>query len=123
MPPKKKSSETTVKRARGSNKDPNMPKRPLNSYMLYSAEQRLALKTSEPDLKGPKLLKKIAAQWKALEDKSKYQKQSDELKKKYEEEMKSYNPPEEKKEEEKTEEKKAKRTRKTKKTEESEDDE
>lgn len=122
----KKSGEGATKRSRTSNKDPNAPKRPLNAYMIYSAEQRVTLKSSDPDLKGPKLLKKIAAQWKQLDEsgKSKYQKQTEELKKKYEEEMKNYNPPEEKKEEgEKPEEKKTKRTRKAKKNDEESDDE
>ena len=55
-------------------KDPDMPKRPLSSYMFYSKERRPKLQEEKPDLAFGDYSKLIAAEWKTMtaEDKEPY---------------------------------------------------
>ena len=78
-----------------SHKDPNAPKRPLNAYMLYSAEQRAHMKQDNPDMSHKDIMRALGEDWKGLSeaDKEKYVKMQNEQKAKYEIAMKNYNAP------------------------------
>jgi predicted GIY-YIG superfamily endonuclease len=47
-------------------KDPNAPKKPLSSYMLFCNAKRAEVKAANPDLKMVELSKLLGTQWKAL---------------------------------------------------------
>lgn len=76
-------------------KDQNKPKRNLTAYMFYSQNRRGSIKSSEPNISFGDITKKIAAEWKKLNDsnKSKFQKMADKDKQRYLKEMESYVPP------------------------------
>jgi len=76
-----------------AHKDPNAPKRPLNAYMLYSAEQRASLKEERPDLSHKDIMKALGEEWKALSDadKEKYVKMQEAQKAKYKVALETYN--------------------------------
>ncbi|SMN21802.1 similar to Saccharomyces cerevisiae YMR072W ABF2 Mitochondrial DNA-binding protein involved in mitochondrial DNA replication and recombination, member of HMG1 DNA-binding protein family [Maudiozyma saulgeensis] len=46
----------------------NKPKRPLNSYLLYCAEQRPIISKNHPEMKNPDMTKLISQQWNSLSD-------------------------------------------------------
>lgn len=54
-------------------KDPNAPKRPLSAYMVFLGHKRPLLKASQPDLKNTEVVSKIAADWRALDDKTEWE--------------------------------------------------
>ena len=51
-------------------KDPNCPKKPLSSYMLWLQEMRPSLKKKYPELSITEMSKKAGQLWKELKDKS-----------------------------------------------------
>ena len=53
-------------RAAKAEKDPNMPKKPLSSYFIFLAENRVQVTKENPDLDLTKISTVVAAQWKAL---------------------------------------------------------
>lgn len=57
-----------IKRKKKSKKeqDPNIPKRPLNSYLLYSKDKRAELKKEFPDIAETELRKKMSDAWNEL---------------------------------------------------------
>eukprot|EP00924_Labyrinthula_sp_SR-Ha-C_P008519 snap_masked-scaffold_32-processed-gene-2.31-mRNA-1 protein AED:0.25 eAED:0.33 QI:0/0.5/0.66/1/0.5/0.33/3/81/433 len=73
-------------------RDPDMPKRPLSSYMFYSKDRRPSLQKEKPELKFGEYSKLIGEEWKVLplEKREKYQEQSSKDKERYDEEMKVY---------------------------------
>ena len=75
-------------------KDPNSPKKWRTSYIFFCSEHREKLKTEEPTLTTTQIVSRLAAIWRNLnnEDKQKYEKMALEDKKRYEEEIKQYNP-------------------------------
>ena len=60
---KKKKRKTTKKI-----KDPNAPKRPPSSYILFQNEIRKELKAKYPDLPPPELVQMISKKWAAMTD-------------------------------------------------------
>lgn len=52
-------------------KDPNAPKRPASSYILFQNEVRKELKERHPDLSNADLLSLISEQWKSMSDEQK----------------------------------------------------
>ena len=52
-------------------KDPNAPKRPASSYILFQNEVRKELKERHPDLTNADLLALISEQWKSMSDEQK----------------------------------------------------
>ena len=66
--------------------DETLPKKPLSSFFLFSAEAREALKKEQPEIKQTEILKKIGAQWKELdaETKKKWEAKSKADKERYE---------------------------------------
>lgn len=110
----KKGSSGGEKRKR-TKKDPNAPKRPLSSYMLFCQEERENVKKENPDLKAKEILSELGKRWKGLDDdeKKKYQDRFEEDKKRYDQEKAAYDA--QKKEEGSEEESKPKKTRRSKK--------
>ena len=47
-------------------KDPNAPKRPLTSFMMYSQKHREAIKAQNPDVSFGQIGKLLGQQWKAI---------------------------------------------------------
>lgn len=52
-------------------KDPNAPKRPASSYILFQNEVRKELKAQHPALSNPELLTMIAKKWSEMPDEAK----------------------------------------------------
>lgn len=77
-------------------KDPSAPKRPLSAYMFFANAKRKELMAENPKKTVGELGKELGALWKNLseDDKKPYAKQAVKDKSRYEEEMKSYQPPE-----------------------------
>ena len=71
-------------------KDPNAPKGAKGSYMFFSVEARPSIKEAYPDLNFAELAKKIGEDWKALEDKTKYEVLAREDKERAKREMEVY---------------------------------
>jgi len=61
------------KRGNAKPKDPNMPKRPLSSYFLFSNERRSILQQKMPEKKLTELSKIISQEWKELDSERKEQ--------------------------------------------------
>lgn len=66
--------------------DETLPKKPLSSFFLFSAEAREKIKKEDADIKQTDILKKIGAQWKELEpaEKKKWEDKSKADKERYE---------------------------------------
>lgn len=77
-------------------KDPNAPTKAKTSYILYCMDMRQSVKDKNPDMKATEITSKLGKMWNALSDnkKSQYNKKAEEDKKRYEQEMESYTPPE-----------------------------
>jgi hypothetical protein len=58
------------KRARKP-KDPNAPKRPPSSYLMFQNEVRAELKSKYPELPNSELLQMISKRWSAMSEKDK----------------------------------------------------
>jgi hypothetical protein len=52
-------------------KDPNAPKRPPSSYLLFQNEVRAELKAKFPELPNSELLQMISKRWSAMSDEDK----------------------------------------------------
>jgi hypothetical protein len=76
-------------------KDPNAPKRNLNSYMLYTGEVRKQVAAVNPSLKVTEVVKIIGKQWRELSDeaKKKYVDLAAEDKVRYKKEFEAYQNP------------------------------
>jgi hypothetical protein len=74
-------------------KDKNSPKKVKSAYMFYCQKHRASVKESlgGKDVKFATIVKKLAEDWKILEDKSEYEKQSEEDKERYSADMEKYN--------------------------------
>jgi hypothetical protein len=77
-------------------KDPNAPKRWRSGYILFCQAEREKLKKNKPTLSATELTSELGAMWKALSDnkKKRYVEESKKDRERYDEEMKSYTPPE-----------------------------
>ncbi|KIM45774.1 hypothetical protein M413DRAFT_292945 [Hebeloma cylindrosporum] len=85
--------EGTKKRKRNTKpKDPNAPKRPASSYILFQNEVRKELKEQNPNLSNADLLGMISEQWKQMSDEQKetYNQAMKTAKAQYSEEKKAY---------------------------------
>ena len=71
---------------------PVKPKKPMSAYMIYSTEQRKALKRENPGMSIRELKKLMSAKWKDLPgiDKAKWEDKVKAAKKAYDTEMKQY---------------------------------
>jgi hypothetical protein len=80
------------KKKQKKDKDPNAPKRNMNAYMFYAADNRAALKEKSPGLKPTEVTSTLGAQWKALSEAGRkpYEKKAADDKTRYEEAMTKY---------------------------------
>jgi hypothetical protein len=60
--------EPSGKRSKKTKKDPNLPKRNMSAYFLYSVHIRPIVKDENPDASFGEIAKIISAQYKALSD-------------------------------------------------------
>jgi len=92
---KSKKSKKTSGTPKKAAKDPNAPKRPMSSYMMFVKENRSRIVAENPDCKQTQILSIAGAEWKELTDadKQKYDALNAKDKKRYEREMASYTPP------------------------------
>jgi hypothetical protein len=83
-----KASGKKVKKQR----DPNMPKRPATSYMLYCSETREKVKSENPDIKPKEITTRIGKMWNELsdKDKAKYNKKAEKERSDYNKKMDQY---------------------------------
>jgi high mobility group protein B3 len=74
--------------------DPNAPKKPKTSYILFSIESRPKIKAQFPDLSTTDILKKLGEAWNKISDKEKkhYEELAAQDKERFESEIKSYVP-------------------------------
>ena len=72
-------------------RDPNKPKRPLSSYVLFCNDMRPELKLTKPELSFGEMNKALGQMWKEYEDKQKYESVAEEHKMKYQEDLEEYN--------------------------------
>ncbi|XP_015791766.1 FACT complex subunit Ssrp1 [Tetranychus urticae] len=88
---KSKSKEKRTEKKSKKDKDSDRPKKPMTAYFLWLNENRERLKKEHPGLSLTELTKKAAEIWRTnVGDKSKWEKQSQEAKKKYEVDMAAY---------------------------------
>lgn len=89
------SSEKKKKTKKKKKKDPNAPKRPVNSFLLYSRQVRPKVKEDPQykDLDNTSIGKKVGEMWKALsvEEKKPFVDEAELDKERYNREMKEYN--------------------------------
>jgi len=80
-------------------KDPNAPKKPLSAYFLFSQEERLKVKSENPDLSITEVAKELGKRWATLDPalKAQYEQRYQEARKLYEAEMSHYKPQKKKK--------------------------
>ena len=88
-----KNWEKDLKKAKKARKDPNAPKKPMSSFMLYYNQARDKIRAEHPDSKMGQLSKIAGQQWHSMteEQKTPYKEQQQELKDKYVVEVKAYN--------------------------------
>ena len=71
-------------------RDPNKPKRPLSSYVLFCNDMREELKEKHPELTFGEMNKALGKKWKEYENKEKYDTLAEEHKIIYQEELEEY---------------------------------
>ena len=73
-------------------KDPNAPKRPLSSYMIFAGENRAKVVEENPGASIGDVGKALGAKWKEMsaEEKAPFEEKAKEAKAKYAEQMKAY---------------------------------
>ncbi|PVU95952.1 hypothetical protein BB561_001481 [Smittium simulii] len=84
------SSETIT--SKKAPKDPNAPKKPVSSYLLFCNDYRDKVRESEPGISTQDISKRLGELWSAIssEEKSKYDALFQELKVKYIEDVETY---------------------------------
>jgi len=80
-------------------KDPNAPKKPLSAYFLFSQEERLKVKATNPELSITEVAKELGKRWATLDPalKSQYEARYHDARKIYDVEMNQYKPQKKKK--------------------------
>ena len=99
-PPTQNPNHTLKKgtpKTKGDNKskpkrDPNMPKKPLSSYFLFSKEERLKIKIENPSFSIGECAKELGQRWAVLspEEKQRFQELADQARQKYDQDMAAY---------------------------------
>ena len=90
--PGKKSKEVKESKKKKAKKDPNAPKKPLSSFMLFSGEMRSKVKEENSSLGVKEIAKLLGEKWKALgsEEKEKYNTMAQKAKEQYDIDLKEY---------------------------------
>lgn len=80
-----KNVDTSALVVKSTKKNPTGLKRPQNSYMIYSNEQRPILRKKFPDEKVSQIAKRLGASWRKMSDKEKkpYKLQEEKLRAQY----------------------------------------
>lgn len=78
------------RKKRSHKKDANAPKRPQTAYFLWMAENRDRIRKENPGMSVTEIAKKGGEEWKALDDKSKWEKMNEELMEQYKKDMEEY---------------------------------
>mmetsp|Transcript_17889 Transcript_17889/g.42151 ORF Transcript_17889/g.42151 Transcript_17889/m.42151 type:complete len:123 (-) Transcript_17889:86-454(-) len=68
-------------------KDPNAPKRPLSSFLLFTADHRADVARQNPDMKVSDVARVLGAMWQESADKKHYEKLAAKNKAAYEKEL------------------------------------
>lgn len=93
--PEKKGMKGVGKGGKGikKKKDPNAPKRPLSSYMIFASETRGKVLEESPGMSLGDVGRALGERWKAIspDEKETFEAKAAAAKAKYEEEMKAYN--------------------------------
>ena len=93
-----KTIDSAIKKSKKSKKvkDPNAPKRAKSNYILFCEDRRPKLKTSKPTLSAKELIVECGKAWKSLsaKEKEKFVNLAEKDKVRFQNEMKSYTPPE-----------------------------
>ncbi|KAI7833045.1 high mobility group box domain-containing protein, partial [Kickxella alabastrina] len=73
-------------------RDPNMPKKPMTSYLLFSNEMRQKIREENPNASSQETVVKLGEEWSKLssEEREKYTNKSQELRKLYAAKMVDY---------------------------------
>ena len=73
-------------------RDPNMPKRPPSSYLLFSQEERLKVKAENPSFSIGECSKELGQRWAVMspEEKQRFQELADQARQKYDQDMAAY---------------------------------
>ena len=77
-----------------SKKDRSKPKRTRSAYIYFGMNMRKVIKDKNPDMASKDITREVARQWKECEDTSEYERLSEQDRLRFEEEMKTYTPPE-----------------------------
>lgn len=75
-------------------KDPEAPKGPKNAFIFFCNDRRSEIKEENPDMKPTEITKKIGEMWKQVDsiEKAQYQEMAEEDKKRYSDQLESYEP-------------------------------
>ncbi|XVF13006.1 hypothetical protein REPUB_Repub08aG0169900 [Reevesia pubescens] len=89
----KKTKEKRQKKKQQQNSDPNKPKKPASSFLLFSKEARKALKQERPGINNSTLTALISLKWKELseEEKNGWNAKAAEAMEAYKKELEEYN--------------------------------
>lgn len=73
-------------------KDPNAPKQPLSAYFIFSTEERLKVKESNPSFSICEVAKELGRRWAEMDPqvKQRYQQRAEEERQKYDNDMANY---------------------------------
>jgi uncharacterized protein YodC (DUF2158 family) len=80
-------------------KDPNAPKKPLSAYFLFSSDERLKVKGTNPEMSITEVAKELGKRWATLDPavKSEYERRYHEARKEYDIQMNQFKPQKKKK--------------------------
>lgn len=71
-------------------KDPNAPKKPNTSYIIFCGEHRDKVRKEHPEMSAIDVTSRLGELWKSCKDRKKYEEAAERDKKRYEAEMSSY---------------------------------
>jgi high mobility group protein B1 len=74
-------------------KDPNAPKKPNTSYIIFCGEHRDKVRKEHPEMSAVDVTSRLGELWKSCKDRKKYEDAAERDKNRYETEMSSYVPP------------------------------
>lgn len=85
-----------TKEEKKEKKDPNAPKGPKNAFIFFCNDRRSEIKEENPDMKSTEIAKKMGEMWKEIDsvEKAQYQEMAEEDKKRYSDQLESYEPKE-----------------------------
>lgn len=90
----RKGADATVKKRKTKKrvKDPNAPKQALSAYMFFLGDAREQLRTEQPELKPPEVVKTMGQMWNKLseEKKAPYHAQAAAAKEEYKVQLAAY---------------------------------